>query len=104
MYSKENYFYTTKFVITPKLQKQSKRIFHTGVDLYLLALCAIFLGKVTKNKKDNSKRIPPIYKQVFIQAVAYIFWFSSALLLIMQTNWIIKEQIKIGDIYKESVI
>ena len=63
----------------------------------------IFLGKVTRNKKDKNNRKPPIYKQISIQALLFIFRFQSTLLLIMQINLIIKEQIKMDDIYQKSV-
>ena len=77
--------YSSKFVITPKILKQSKKIFHTDVDLYLLTIYAVFLGKVTGNMKDNKRR-PPIYKQIFVQALPFMFRFLSTLLLIMQIN------------------
>ena len=33
----------------------TKKIFHAKVDLYLLTICAIFLGKVTKTRKIRAK-------------------------------------------------
>ena len=61
------------------------------------------LGKVKRNKY-KSKRGPPIYKQIFIQTLSFIFRFQSTLLLIMQINWIIKEQMEMDNVYQEKVI
>ena len=58
--------------------------FHTDVDLTILTVCAIFLGKVTRNKKYKGKRKPHIYKHNFIQVLSFTFRFRSTLLLIMR--------------------
>ena len=63
----------------------SKKI-HIDIYLYLLRICAIFLGKVTTNKKDKGKRRPPIYKHTFIQVLSFIFRFRSTLSLSNKFN------------------
>ena len=55
-----------------------------------------FLEKVKRNKKDKSKRRPSFYKQIFVQTLPFIFRFRNTLFLIMQLNWITKEQIQNG--------
>ena len=71
-------FSNIKFVITPKIQKLQKKI-SDRCKLCLLAICAIFPGKLTRNKKDKGKRRPAI-----------VFRFPSTLSLIMRINLTIK--------------
>ena len=71
---------------------------------YLLIICPIFLEKVTRSKSDKGKRRISTYKHTFIQVLVFMSRFLSRLLLIRRINLITKEQIKIHDIYQESII
>ena len=64
---------------------RSEKIFHADVDSYFLTVYAIFLGKVTRNKKDKDKRSLPRNTLSFKFCYLY-FMFRSMLSLIMQIN------------------
>ena len=66
---------------------RSEKIFHADVDPHFLTVYAIFLGKVTRNKKDKDKRNPP--RNTLSFKFCYLnLKFRSMLSLIMQINGI----------------
>ena len=87
-------FLRYKMYHNSKNTKAIKKIFHN--------LCQ-FLAKLTTNMKVKGKRRPPIYKNPFIQVPPFIFRFRNLLPLILRTNWMIKEQIKMDIIRKACI-
>ena len=49
------------------------KIFPADVYLYLLKICAKFLGKLTRNQKVQGKKRPPMNKYTFLEVPKFIF-------------------------------
>ena len=82
MYSKKALF-PLQMCHIPKNTKAIQKMFHTGLDLYLLTICTILLGKVeeTRNIKAGENDLTI---NTFIQVLPFIFRFRSTLSVIMR--------------------